>query len=221
MPAILPRYDVKDKAINQKGDTELRDRTEVINRAWSYYYGQHDPSLKNSVGGIDYNVIINISAQSVDKTVSFFISKTPSIELQGGVDNVGTGTEFKEVRTPQQERLDAFWERNEIDSFVLDMSLSGIVTGHSFIRLIPSMTRDTNVPEIGLIDPRNIIAYWDITKSNRLLFYRLVWDLDSSGQQRRIQDIVPVWLIQHDPNTIVQEDLSLGWFILEFNASFR
>lgn len=216
MPTILPRYDVKDKAINQKGDTELRDRIKVINRAWDYYYGQHDPSLINSPGGIDYNVTINISAQSVDKTVSFFIPDTPRIELQGGVDNVRIGETFTEVRTPQQEQLDTFWNTNEIDSFVLDVSLSGIVTGHNFIRLIPSMIVDNNTPEVGLIDPRNIIAYWDITKSNRLLFYRLVWQLDSSGQQRRIQDIVPRWLIDHDINLPVQEDLSLGWMIFEY-----
>ena len=215
MPPIFPKYDVKDKDINEKGITEIRVRKDMMDRAWKYYYGQHDPSLEIGAGGVDYNIVINMSAQAVDKTVSFFVPEAPKIAITGGVDREKQGDNFVELRTPQQILLDDFWETNNLNNFILDIALSGFVTGHTFLRIILPDTID-GIPGLGMIDPRNIIAFWDVTKTDRRLFYRLVWSMDTIGNAQRIQDIVPVWLLEHQFGQPVVEDFDLGWVIFEY-----
>lgn len=213
MPPIFPKYDVKDKDINEKGITEIRARKDMMDRAWKYYYGQHDPSLEIGAGGVDYNIVINMSAQAIDKTVSFFVPEAPKIIIMGGVDRVGA--KLIKTRTPQQILLDTFWETNNLDNFILDIALSGFVTGHTFLRIILPDTID-GIPGLGMIDPRNIITFWDVTKTDRRLFYRLVWSMDTVGNAQRIQDIVPVWLLEHQFGQPVVENLDLGWVIFEY-----
>jgi hypothetical protein len=215
MPAIFPQYDVKNTKINEKGITEIRERKTMLDRAWRYYFGQQDPSLEVGLGGVDYNVTINVSAQAIDKMVSFFVPRAPKIIITGGIDREKQGDRLVELRTPQQILLDTFWDTNNLDNFILDIALSGFVTGHTFLRLIlPETINDT--PGLGIIDPRNIITYWDATKTDRRLFYRLMWDIDNVGNSKRIQDIVPIWLLEHTLGQPVVENLDSGWVVFDY-----
>jgi hypothetical protein len=215
MPAIFPHYDVKDKRLNEAGITEIRSRKKLIDKYWDYYYGIQEPSLKIGQGGIDYNVTINVSSQAIDKMVSFFVPTSPKIIIKGGIDREKQGDTLIEMRTPQQEALDSFWSDNQLDDLVLDIALSGFITGHTFMRLImPTLAGE--LPGIGLIDARNIVTFWDITKTDRRLFYRLIWQLDSLGNEQRVQDIVPIWLLTHEEGMPIVEDFSEGWMIFEY-----
>ena len=216
MPAIIPFYAANDKKLNQLGDLELKDRRKRLARYWRYYEGNHDRSLHISKTGIDYNVIINVAAQAIDKMVSFFIPKPPRIIILP-VDS----KPLDNTVSPQQEKINEFWMFNTIESSLLDIALSGFISGHVFLRLVHT----GDVPTLGLIDPANITVYWDTTNIDKVVFYRLSWDvdpLDSHNKKKHIQDIVPVWLIDKTmaessfEQAAIQEDLSLGWLILEY-----
>lgn len=212
MPGVAARYYRPDdtehkrdvKALDELGDKERRERKERIDRYWAYYHGDHHAPLKVEPGEPDDNVIINLCGQAIDKAVAFFAPKPPQFQLPGETPQPGDDT-------PAQKALDGFWDYNTLDTFTVDMALSGFVSGHTFIKLLPP--EDNGAPSLGLLDTRHVTVYWDVMNMKRVLWFRLQWEI-SKGDERR-QDIVAAWLLNGQP----EYDPTSPWVILEYKRS--
>lgn len=222
MPGILPKYDPNDKKINELGNIERKDRIKLIDAYWTYYRdgGARRP-LKVRPGQPDDNVMLNYSQQAIDKSVAFFAPKPPTFVLPNGMEREpGPDGKLTNVLSPEQEAVNGFLEENEFDHQIVDIALSGFISGHNFMRLYPPDNTDKvsadNPPRMAMIDPRKAIAFWDVSNVRRLLFYRLMWTV--TDDTFRIQDIVPTWLVNQRENADQKPDLSLGWEIIEYEC---
>ena len=222
MPGIIPKYAPTDKQINELGNVERKDRCALIDAAWKYYNdgGARKP-LKVRPGQPDDNVMLNLSAQAIDKSVAFCAPKPPTFIMPGGMDRKpGPDGKLTNVVSPEQEAVDRFLESNEFDYQIVDILLSGFISGHNFLRLFPPDNTDAmnadNPPRMALIDPHFIIKYWDVSDMRRTLFYRLMWAVSDDVFRR--QDIVPTWLVKRSQGIEQKPDLALGWEILEYEG---
>jgi len=173
MPPILPVYDPTNTIINQACDQERKARITAIDAAWKYYEGDHKKQLKVRPDRPDFNVILNLAGKAIDTMVAFI--GVPRFEVAGGfireADDSGFGRATRKSR--EQEAVEAFWKQNRLDKKMVDIALSGFLAGHTFLRLIPQAP----LPRIALLDPRFCVACWDMSDVERLLFYRMTWQM--------------------------------------------
>jgi hypothetical protein len=222
MPGIAPEYKPNDRSIKELGNKERQRRAKVIETAWKYYrHGYVRKPLKIKPGDVDDNVILNHCAHAIDKSVSFFVPEPPRFVLPRGVNREpGIDGRLESVFSVEQEAIHAFLEHNEFDHQIVDIALSGFISGHNFLRLYLPENGDTvtadNPPTLALIDPRHVNVFWDTSNIRRTLFYRLTWKISNS--EYRIQDIVPTWLVNRATNQQQPVDMELGWQIIEYRA---
>ncbi len=222
MPAIIPKYAPNDKTTNELGNIERKERNGLYDAAQKYYDdgGARKP-LKVRPGQPDDNIMLNMSGDSVDKSVAFCAPKPPKFIMPGGMDRKpGPDGKLTNVVSPEQEAVDRFLESNEFDYQIVDILLSGFICGHNFIRLfMPDNTAPMNAdnpPRMALLDPRKIIKFWDVSDIRRTLFYRLMWAVSDDVFRR--QDIVPTWLERQSQGIQQKPDLALGWEIIEYEG---
>jgi hypothetical protein len=222
MPGILPKYDPNDKHTIELGNAERKERIKLIDAYWTYYKdgGARKP-LKVRPGQPDDNVMLNYSQQAIDKSVSFFAPKPPTFLLPDGMEREpGPDGKLQNVLSPEQEAVNTFLEQNEFDHQIVDIALSGFISGHNFMRLYPPDNTEKisgdNPPRMALIDPRKAIAFWDVSNIRRLLFYRVMWTV--AEDTFRVQDIVPTWLVNQSSNPEQKPDINLGWEIIEYEC---
>lgn len=197
MPGITPIYDPNDKNHKALYESELAARKETIDRAWRYYEGKHDRNLAVGPKFEDYNVVINVSGQAIDKMVWFFSPDTPKIF----VDN------DDRLNAAINDLLDA----NDFSVAVRDIVQAGFVAGHTFIRLLP---QEGQFAEMSLIDARNVTVFWNASHHKQLLYYRLTWSIDARTDV--VQDIVPIWLLENKNMISPKADYSLGWRVFQY-----
>ena len=202
------------------GDDERVAREKVIDEAWAYFYGNHRLPLKTPPTGPNYNVILNFCGQALDALVAFL--GTPDLQVEGGVAREPNADGLlTTLKTPQQVALEALWEANELELLIVDLLLSGMVSGHTFLKLIPQIDIDGAIigVRIELLDPRHVTVYW--SSHRQVLFYRLKWQVDAD--ETRTQDIVPAWLLTPSatddpaPDADAPTTAPTGWRILEWS----
>lgn len=209
MPASLAKYYPPDapeaKGLDQVADAERQERKERIDRYWRYYDGKHDKPLKVTPGKRDDNQIINLASQAIDKLVAFFVGpKAPQFQLPNETPQPGDESQA-------QQKLDAFWKANDLESFITDLALAGFVSGHPFIKLLP-LQDGQETPEIAVLDTRHVTVFWDALNAKRALWYRLQWTVSAGTETERRQDILPAWILADQP----QPDPTSPWVILEY-----
>lgn len=224
MPKIAPRYDTENKeawkAINAAADAERKERNHEIDEGWRYYHGDHDKPLKVRSGQPDHNVILNLSGQAVDKMTAFL--GVPQMQVIGAMDAVQNEPDdngvLQRVISPEQELLDAFWRYNDLPIFIHDLLVDASVSGHTFVRLIPSYNGDGAVEavEVAVLDGRYVQTFWNINNVRQVLFYRLAW---KNGEDMRVQDIVPGALIgpENPPWVIIEYRVGTHGEYIELN----
>ena len=197
MPAVAARYYTPDdrnaRKVDELADLERKERGDRLNTYWAYYEGNHHKPLVVEAGERDDNVILNLCGQAIDKSVAFFAPKPPVLHLEGETPQPGD-------ESAEQKALDAFWEANDLDEFVVDLGLAGFVSGHPFVKLLrPERTGE--LPQAVVLDTRHVTVFWDVMNTRRALWYRLQWETEKNVEARR-QDIVPQWLL----TTVINED---------------
>lgn len=189
MPGVFARYypatDPKARELDSMDQNERATRKAMIDAYWRYYVGDHKKPLKVERDQPDDNVIINLCGQAVDKAVAFMSPKAPKIQVEGEDSN-------DDKTTPEQQALDDFWEANDLGAFVTDLGLSGFISGHPFVRLMPADENDEQ-PTVALLDARHVSVFWDISNIRRVLWYRLEWQMPNEDVRR--QDIVADWVL--------------------------
>lgn len=198
----------------EAGDKERQARLTEIDAGWTYYYGEMPEPLKVRVGEPNYNVLLELSGQAVDAMGAFM--GVPLVEVEGGTarepDEAGA---LQTIKTAEQEALDAFWDANDLEVWIVAALLSGATSGHNFVKLVDDTDDDGNAMlRAELLDPRYVTVFW--SNYRQPLFYRLKWAVDST--ETRTQDIVPEWLIQRDPTPEgePEPEISNTWRIFEW-----
>jgi hypothetical protein len=179
MPAILPKYNVNDRLLNDLTASEFQARKTQIDLYWNYYNGAHHKPLKIRQGEYDDNIIINLCGRSADKLTEF-IGIPNRLDLPGDVDG--------DEDSPQQMLLNEAVQAHEPD--IPQVFIAGMVTGHVFLKI--NQEDDGATWRLDLIDGRHIIVFWDTTNVRRKLYYRMEWQM---GNEKRRVDMVPDWLL--------------------------
>lgn len=194
-----------DVSIDNDIISERTARLREIDRAWAYYYGDHDLPLK--VTRHDDNIIHNLNGQALDDMVSMM--GIPRVEVAGGTQREPDAAgNLVTTRTPSQEFLDRWWAMHDMAEFMTDMALAGFVAGHVFVRLYWQASQNVEMPAMpraALLDARSVVACWDEADVREVLWYRISWK--QAGRDRR-QDIVRGDLLEDGP--------AQGWVILEY-----
>ena len=231
MPGIQPVYygitaSQEQRVFDEAADKEHKARVERLNTLWNYYSGDHRRPLKVRAGAIDDNVILNLCGQSINRMIAFWLPTLPAIELRGGVDRVpGADGTLQETRTDEQIAIDTFLEYNEFEELIADVLLSGFVTGHTFMRLLPPL-RKGEPPRLRHLDARYVQVFWRQGDVRDRLFYRMAWEY--ADRKKRRQDIVPNWLLAGLTESPIEETFTVPtvageqstysnqWTILEY-----
>jgi len=186
------KYDPYDMEIFQKGDDERVQRHSLLSLYWDYYYGNHRKFLKATPGSYDDNVTINLCSQAVDRTVAFLLPEPPKV---------------KYTAKKHQKKLSDLWEKQPyIRTLLTDVAISGLVSGHVFLRLDnsnPDLTRFVN------LDPRLMTVFWDTRNAHEPLWYRMTW-----GERDQISYTDNLFIEDYVPGKYV--DGSSGWFIFTY-----
>ncbi len=213
MPAISPSYPLDDPVartlVDQLGDDERVRRKADIDRAFAYYEGRHRLPLRTEPDGSNSSVVLNLVGQALDDMVDFM--GTPRLEIPGAITRAaGEDGRLLITRADDQRLLDDWWQRHGLAEFVVDLTLSGFIAGHVFVRL--HLDADGQ-PAADLLDPRAVTVFWDSANIHRPLWYRLTWQ---SGDSLLHQDIVPNRLLpleRRAPGSAAD-----GWQILEYES---
>jgi len=170
-------YNPEDKDVFAKGNEERKLRFDLITLYWHYYEGLQRKFLKITPGTYDDNVIINLCSQAVDRLASFVFPTIPGMKYS---------------TKKNQKAVDRIWEFAEyIPTFTTDLGIAGLVGGHVYVRINASNTKN---PRFVLLDPRLMTDFWDVTKPEELLWYRMTWADDKGqvhGEIYSIEDYVP------------------------------
>jgi len=181
MPAIseYPKDDLS--AVEKAGKDERTKRDDYVGAAWKYYRGEHRKPLKVRTGQADDNVIINLCKKLVDTGVAMLFGEIPRYEL---VEGQTTSTE---------SYIEQMWQANHGKAFLTDIGLSGSVTGHVGVKIVP---REGQSPRLVNLDMARLEAFWREGDIDDVLFY-----VFRTGAHLR-QDIV-----KQDDNSWLVRDL--------------
>lgn len=210
MPGVAARYIPADaqtselRALDEVGDKEREKRAKLIDHHWAYYHGEHKKPLKVRPGEQDDNLTLNLCGQAIDRLVSMFVAPdAPKIILPGETEKPGDDS-------PQQQTLDQFWQSINLRHFLPNVARAGFVAGHNFVKMLDADGAARTMPGLSLLDARHMTVYWDMANPERVLWYRMQWELP--GEVVRRQDIVPVWLFALQP----EYDPVSTWIIIEY-----
>jgi hypothetical protein len=183
-------FDSADRDLLHAADDERKARAQIHAQNLAYYDGDHRKPLKVR-GNTDNNVILNLVAQAVDRTVAFLFPDMPRIELDS--DDATTDSD--------ESWLANAWKANGGAVLLANAALSGSLDGHIFLRVVPN--DPDPYPRIVLLNGATVIAYWDADDLSRVLWYEIAYQ--KNGRTVR-QDLI------HDPD-------SDRWQILDYVLS--
>lgn len=213
MPAVEAKYQKPvESSMGDPASQEFRARKDEIDLYWKYYDGDQKLPLKIKKGQ-DENIILNHCGEAIDDLVDFFGDEPPTIQLPGGFDRQkqADGT-LVETRSDEQVMLDEFWDDNDIEEFIINLGLSGFVSGHNYVRQLVFDDGAERYVRNALIDPRTIQVFWSENNYNAPLWYRLSWN---NGDEARRQDIVPVNL-PGVSDVVMGVDPEAKWLVIEY-----
>lgn len=194
-------------------DKEMTARQREYERAWKYYFGNHDKHLKDDASNTRDNVTVNLYGLGIDKGVSSLMGTTDQGTIKGpdfdvvepeptpanvmqqmvqGVKRVITPRQM-DKESPAETWLDKAWEANMKPVLLHDMALSGGVCGHVFLKIIPNGARDPDTYELTLpglisLNPAHVAVFWHAPDMRRVLWYRIQFKINEAETFR--QDII-------------------------------
>lgn len=209
---------------------ELDARVKRIKHNWDYYEGRHKKHLADDGTNTDDNVIVNLYGLVVDKGVADTVAPNddgvvsgPKFDVAGDeipkpriVRTNGQITREKPAKSPEQEWLDLFWELNNKELFLLNLSTSSAVTGHNFVKIMPDEKVNPNdeaqmLPRLVWLNPAHVTVFWDEGDKEKVLAYRIQYGKD--GYAKR-QDVVRESVTADNGDGMVTE--SGEWIIYDF-----
>jgi hypothetical protein len=168
---------------------ERRLLAEKFIKAENYYEGDQPKPLAVDEDGVDDNVIINITKQAVDRTLSFLFPSPFRLVTDAATDN-----------TPEEQYLNDTIGANGNMIFWDGVAYNGALSGHNFVRVLPpdaENERNSEFPRLINYKPGSVIVYWKADDKERVLWYEVRWDAlgDNYVQDVRRADVGKAWVI--------------------------
>ncbi len=160
-------------------------RASRFKRAWDAYYGRFTKPLKVKSGQADDNVVVNFARVVVDKGVSFLFGQDVGFEL----DLI--------EETAAEEWLGACWAANRKMTTLQKLALNGAVTGHAFVKIVPSQP----YPRLVVLDPSTVTVRWEPDDIETVVSYRIQYPAidPQSGKPITVRQLIErdgqVWRI--------------------------
>jgi hypothetical protein len=193
-------------AVDKAADDERVERAKMIDRYWAYYFGDHPKPLKIDMGQLDHNVILNLSGMVVDKKVAFLLPDELKISLPTDELNAENDAITDEATDPTEAELNQWLDDNDFPQFLVNMALSGMVTGHTFIKYY----FESDQLYFALLDPSFVTVFWHRGMKMTPAWYRMQW---KDGDTNYRQDIVPSWMFTPQEG----DDLEASaWIIIDY-----
>lgn len=162
--------------LTEAAAAEEMERALEFARRWRLYLGEHEKPLTVRAGAPDDNVTPNFSGLFVDKGVSFLFGKDVDFTLE---DSEQAALEGDTERSPEEAYLEQVWRANRKMSFLHKLALNGGVCGHAFVKIIE---RAPQLPRLIVLDPGNVTAVWDQEDIERVLGYKIQYNVIEEGQ---------------------------------------
>lgn len=172
MPAVikyLPPSDTKRTDFFSLMKDEKSKRKDAYNRAWDYYNGKQPSQLDRKDKEPDDNVIINVTREAIDRTLSFLFPAMPIFELDPDTSE----------ETPDEAWLRETWEANGGLALVLDMAMFGALSGQSYLRIMPADIELTGhpYPQVLTLDPSTVMSYWRADDMRVVVWHEICWQV--------------------------------------------
>lgn len=165
---------------------ERRLLEEHFLKAEKYYEGDQPKPLGIPEDGVDDNVIVNVTKQAVDRTLSFLFPAPFRLVTDVRLDN-----------SPQEAFLSDVLLANGGEVFWDGVAYNGALAGHNFVRVLPvdpDNERNSTLPRLVNYAPGSVIAYWKADDKEKVLWYEIKWQAmgDNYVQDVRREKIVSV-----------------------------
>jgi hypothetical protein len=195
-------------------DQEKRERLERYVKSWEAYLAElPDPILDDS----EYNNNTKVNpARAIVNVGVFFLfgngvkfEESPDMSERLGKAASHTVATTGKVVPPWLSDLNACWEANRKESFLMNMGLSGAIHGDVVIELIPNGAGEMlEFPRVLLHDPANIDADTDPNDCEKVVRWTIEYiTYDVQGDpicrikeiaaDQDENDVIQSWTIQH------------------------
>lgn len=159
-------------------EIEYVRRRESLAELSAYYDGMQRQPLKISVLGKNYNVITNLTAPIVNRSVFALMGGGVRFQLPAGAD-------------AQEDEINAVWDANARQEILTDAAQFGAKYGTPFVKIIPNGTtsRDGTVTfRLVALDPANMVIIHAPDDIQRVVSYVFRWS-DGETAYREITEI--------------------------------
>jgi hypothetical protein len=193
MPAATQYWDFEniDRELIQAAEDERKARYNLHGQNQAYYDGDHKKPLKVK-SNVDNNVIVNLTAQAVDRMLAFLFPDMPDIEMDGNSAS----------EDPDEQLIEDTWSANGGAVLMQNAGLMGGIDGQVYLEVtLPDPGKD--YARIVVHSGANLISYWDDDDLNCVLWYEKRGKKE--GKQWR-QDIINLQAL----------DAGTGWEIREY-----
>lgn len=184
MPAAINYLQPNDRARETLGgDTERKERTRLYERNLNYNEGkQRKWLIQEADDPVDDNITINVTKQTVDRTLSFLFPDMPILQL----DPNGT--------SPTEIWLNAAFRYNGGAFFLSSLGHKGALSGHNYVKVLPPVD-GSEFPRMVSMNPVVPITFWRADDPGIIVWHELRWTV---GKQEMLQDYINMsdhWII--------------------------
>ncbi len=156
------------------GDRERKDRDKIYKDNFKYYSGdQEEWLIQDDDDPVNDNVTINVTKQSIDRTLSFLFPDLPVFQLDANAD------------TANEEWLNNVWLMNGGAYLLSTLAQYGALSGHCYARVMQAAIGD--VPRIVPINPCVPVTYWKADDFQTVVWHEFKY---SAGKTETIIDFV-------------------------------
>lgn len=167
VPPNDPSRFIIGNALNTSNE-ERRLLAEQFEKAEKYYDGDQPKPLSIGEDGVDDNVIVNLTKQAIDRTLSFLFPSAFRLVTDTAAEN-----------TPEEQYLNDAIDANGGMVFWDGVAYNGALSGHNFVRILPvdpENERNGSFPRLINYKPGTVISYWKADDKEKVLWYEVRWD---------------------------------------------
>lgn len=166
MPPVVQYVPPNDPTRNSQFNTvnERLIRNQSYQKALDYYEGKQTKYLDRKEGEPDDNIVVNMFAEVVDRTISFLFPDMPTFK-----------TDLADNAANPQE----IWLKNCLEfsgglGLMHEAGTNGSLAGHVFMKLYPAK-QGQKYPTVFTLDPRTVTVYWDYRDIRNIVWIEIFW----------------------------------------------
>lgn len=175
----IPPNDPRRDSLMAIGGTEKRDRQEAYNKARDYYNGIQKRQLDKKDNEPNDNVVLNVTQQAIDRTVSFLFPALPKFETDPDAT----------VLTANEEWIEAVFSENGGIAWAHELAMHGALGGHVYVRLMPK-DDEYPFPQAVILDPTTVQTYWRADDIRKVVWHEIFYEIETfNGINQTVQEM--------------------------------